>query len=118
MRRERDKYQDKFDHIKEDMQEIKRQRDPYQQKLERTNQLDGRSSPAFKRSDEYLNKRPTSGALYRDSHSPDGLSKKDSRYSIKVPLNFADVSPLDLVLQLIHRRIYGKRIGQSLIELA
>jgi len=90
MRRERDKFRDKFDNIKEDLEEIKRERDHYRQKLNRiTNDFDqgryehdrqekfhqtGRSSPVLKRDDERYYKRP-----HGDSYSFEEPVKKDSR---------------------------------------
>jgi len=59
MRRERDKFRDKFGTISEDFEEIKRQRDQYRQKLERYehDRQTGRSSPVLKHDDEHYNKR-------------------------------------------------------------
>jgi hypothetical protein len=59
MRRERDKFRDKFGTISEDFEEIKRQRDQYRQKLGRYehDRQTGRSSPVLKHDDERYNKR-------------------------------------------------------------
>lgn len=113
MRHERDRYRERFDQMKEDMQEIKRQRDQLQQRSDRTNQIDGRASPANRRYDDFTNKRPTSGTLHRDSRSPDGVSRRDGRYSVTDTLNVVDVCPLDLSLPIVHH--IG--IGQGLYEL-
>lgn len=65
VRRERDKFHDKFDHMREDMQDIKRQRDQYREKF------DDRSYPTgLKRNDEHFNKRSL-------SRSPEDWSRKD-----------------------------------------
>jgi uncharacterized coiled-coil DUF342 family protein len=67
IRRERDKFRDKFDIINEDFEEMKRQRDHYRQKLNRfNNEFDehdrqtkfnqtGRSSPVLKHDHERYN---------------------------------------------------------------
>ena len=73
LRHERNKFRDKFDHLREDFQEIKRQRDQYREKLERSNGFDdrsyptGRSSPSQKWTDEHLNKRPISRTSMKSS---------------------------------------------------
>lgn len=72
MRRERDKFRDKFENLNEDFEEIKRERDRYRQKLGKTNgdfdeyERDHRSSP--------ITRRP-----HRISTSPEDHRKKDSR---------------------------------------
>jgi hypothetical protein len=74
MRRDRDKYRDKFDTIKEDFEEIKRQRDQYRQKLDRINDFDGeryqtgRSSPTSKHHDEHQIIRPSSEEPWKKHH--------------------------------------------------
>jgi hypothetical protein len=71
MRRDRDKYRDKFEIIREDLEEIKRQRDQYRQKLDRMNEFDGeryqtgRSSPAVKRYDERQTTRSSSEEYWK-----------------------------------------------------
>jgi chromosome segregation ATPase len=88
MRREREKYREKFENTNEDLQEIKRERDEYRQKFHRLNperdghtkfNQTGRSSPALKHDDERFNKRPQSSTLRRGSNSSDEYSKRDSR---------------------------------------
>jgi hypothetical protein len=88
MRRERDKYRDKFDTANEDLEEIKRERDQYGKKFDRRDELryehdrhtkvnqTGRSSSSLKHDEERYLKQSQSR---RNSSSSEELSKKDSR---------------------------------------
>jgi chromosome segregation ATPase len=72
MRRDRDKFRDKFENIKEDFEEIKRQRDRYGQKFDRNNDFDGerhhtgRSSPPSKYHDDRHTTRPSEEPWKKD----------------------------------------------------
>jgi len=92
MRRERDKYRDKFDTANEDLEEIKRERDQYSKKFDRRDELryehdrhtkvnqTGRSSSSFKHDEErYLKQSQSPRSFRRNSSSSEELSKKDSR---------------------------------------
>ena len=71
MRRDRDKYRDKFETIKEELEEIKRKHDRTTNELKKSQtQANRSSSPVLKRDD----KRSQS----RDSNSPEEFSKKSN----------------------------------------
>ena len=71
MRRERDKFRDKFDTTNEDLEEIKRERDQYRRKLDRLDHdretkvnPTGRSSSSLKHDEERYIKQSQSPRLF------------------------------------------------------